>query len=74
MHHHLLLRDFKVKTPVLGPKTIEGFPVPLDFSKALVVQMLQIIRCHLELIEEPKLLESVELGNLSRTDFVKDDL
>ncbi len=74
MHHHLLVRHFKIKSPVLRPETIEGLPVPLDLAKAFIVQMFQIILRHLELIEQLKLFQCVELGNLSRTDFVKDDL
>lgn len=74
MHHDLVVRHFKIKTPFLRAKAIERFPVSPDFSKALVVQMLQIIPGHFEPIQEFQLLQRVELGDFRRTDFVKDNL
>ncbi len=74
MHHHLLIRHFEIKPPLLRSEAIKRLAVALDFSKPLIVQMLQIIPRDLELIQEFQLSQGVELGDLSRTDFVEDNL
>ena len=50
------------------------FPVPLDAPETLAVRPVEIIGRDLELVEEPKLLQGVELGDLAGADFVEDDL
>ena len=74
MHHHLLFRHFKVKAPLLGSKAVERLPVALDFSKAFIVEILQILLRDLEFIQQFKLLQRIQLGNFSRADFIEDDL
>lgn len=74
MHHHLILRHFKVKPPVRRPKPVKRFSIPRDFSKALIIQVLQILLRHLEFIQQLKLFQSTQLRNFSRTDFIKNDL
>ncbi|MDB4556832.1 hypothetical protein N9005_06220, partial [Akkermansiaceae bacterium] len=74
VHHDLLGDDLEIEAPFLGPKSVKGFAIALDLSKALVLKMLQVISRHLEFIEELELFKGVELGDFSRTDFVEDDL
>jgi hypothetical protein len=70
----LLVDGLEIEAPFLSAKSVKGFAIPLDLSKALVLKMLQVISRHLEFIEELELFEGVELGDFSRTDFVEDDL
>ena len=70
----LLVDGLEIEAPFLGPKSVKGFAIPLDLSKALVLEMLKVITRHLEFIEELELFKGVELGDFSRTDFVEDDL
>ena len=74
VHDDLLVDGLEIEAPFLGPKSVKGFAIPLDLSKALVLKMLQIISRHLEFIEELELFKGIELGDFSRTDFVEDDL
>lgn len=74
VHHDLLVGHFKIESPLVGPETIERLPITLYFSKALVIKVLQIISRHLKFIQKLQLLQGVELGDLRRTDFVKDNL
>ena len=70
----LLVDDFEIKAPIQSAKTVEGLAVTLDFTEALIIEMLEIVFGDLEFIEEFQLLESTQLGNLSSTDFIEDDL
>jgi hypothetical protein len=74
VHDDLLVDSLEIEAPFLGPKSVKGFAIPLDLSKALVLEMLKVITRHLEFIEELELFKGVELGDFSRTDFVEDDL
>ena len=74
VHDDLLVDDFEIEAPFLGPKSVKGFTISLDLSKALVLKMLKVISRHLKFIEELELLKDVQLGDFSRTDFVEDDL
>lgn len=74
VHHHLIIRHFKIKTPFLRPKTVEGLAVPLDFSEAVIVQVLEVVARHLELVEQGQLFEGVQLRDFRRTDFIENDL
>ena len=74
MNNDLLVDDFEIKAPIKGAKAVEGLAVTLDFTEAFIIEMLQIVFGDLEFIEEFQLLESIQLGNLSSTDFIKDDL
>lgn len=74
VHGHLVIGNSEIEPPVLRPKTIKGFSVTFDFSKTLVIEVLQIILSHLKLIKEFKLLQRSQLGNLRSTNFIKDDL
>lgn len=66
--------DPEIKAPVLAAEAIEGLSVTLDFAKALVVEIFQIICGHLEFIQEFKLFQSPELGDFGGTNFIEDDL
>ena len=74
MHDDLLVDGLEIEAPFLCAKSVKGFAISLDLSKALVLKMLQVILRHLEFIEELELFKGVELGDFSRTDFVEDDL
>lgn len=74
VNNDLLVDDFKIKAPVLSAKAVEGLAVTLDFTEAFIIEMLQIVFGDLEFIEEFQLLENIQLGNLSSTDFIEDDL
>ncbi|MDB4406055.1 hypothetical protein N9206_00005, partial [bacterium] len=69
-----LVDSLEIEAPFLSAKSVKGFAIALDLSKALVFEMLQVITRHLEFIEELELFKGVKLGDFSRTDFVEDDL
>ena len=66
MNDDLLVDDFEIKAPIQSAKTVEGLAVTLDFTEALIIEMLEIVFGDLEFIEEFQLLESTQLGNLIR--------
>ena len=74
MNNDLLVDDPEIKAPIQGAKAVEGLAVTLDFTKAFIIEMFEIVFCDLEFIEELQLFESIQLGNLSSTDFIEDDL
>lgn len=49
-------------------------PVALDFSKPITPRSIQILLGHMEFLQQLKLLQSPQSGNLRRTDFIKNDL
>ena len=74
VHDHPVIGNSEVKPPVLRPEAVEGLSIALNFSKTLIVEILQIILGHLELIQEFQLLQGPQLGNLGGTNFIEDNL
>lgn len=74
VHDHPVIGNSEIKPPVLRPEAVKGLSVALDFSKTIIIEILQIILGHLELIKELQLLQSPKLGNLGGTNFIEDDL
>ena len=71
---HMVIKDLKIKTPIPGAESIELLSISLDFSEALILKVLKIFFTDLEFIEEFKLFQCAELGNLGRADFIENNL
>lgn len=71
---HLSVFHLEIKTIVARTEAIEHLAIALDAAEAVIVEGLEILFGNLELIEQFKLLEGVELGKLGGTDLVENDL
>ena len=74
VHDHRSLFHLKIKAIFLRPESIQDPPIPVDFSKSLAVEIVQILLAHLELFKQFELLKGAELGKLRGADFIEDDL
>jgi hypothetical protein len=65
--------DLKIQAPVLGAKAIEFFPIALDETKFLAIQILEVAFLDVKLIEQFQLLHRAHLGHFGSTEFVEDN-
>ena len=71
---HRVIENFEINTAVIGAESVEGFSLPSDLAKAIAVEMGQIGLGHFKGIEEFELIEGIHPGDVSRANFIKDNL
>ena len=64
----------EVKAVVLRPESIEQPPVAINFPESVTLQIVEIFLSHLEFLQQFKLFERLQLGELGSADFVKNNL
>lgn len=74
MNDDFVVGDLEVEAPVVGAEAVEGFAFAFNFSEFVAVEVFEVLGGDLEFVENLKLGEGVELGDLGGRDFVEDDL
>lgn len=74
VHNHGAIEDFEVNPTVVGAKTVEGFAIPEDFTKAITIEIAQIRLSDLESIKQLELMHRFHSGDFCCADFVEDNL
>jgi hypothetical protein len=65
---------FEVKPMFLRTKPVHDMTVALDSSEAITSSAIEVLFGHMEFLQQLKLLQRAQCGNLRRADFIENDL